>query len=349
MKLPFSVRVKKNSQLFGCFIAVMPIMSVSSRVCANQANPAIPEEYETTGGQSLAFGGSVASGFGGVSAVRSNPALLAMDKEYAVSGSYHWPAAGRDFYQLGIVDSKTSSIAAGFSYTGAMEDYQGVATGSQVTTPGVMDLSKDSPVVRRASLAFAVPVGRFFAGVGGALVEAQSPAETLTEDGSQKIKGFTLGFGLAAQLSSSLRLGVSAENLANRKVRFAAPTFYRAAASYSFADVASINIDWRRRENIDLYEGVAPALFTANATPAETKSVKPENFMNVSTSVKVYDLLRLIAATGQLRSETQTTTRIAGGLALVNGNFNFSYQALKPDALKDSVHHSLALALDVAI
>ncbi|MEI6399609.1 MAG: hypothetical protein WCO71_12645 [Pseudomonadota bacterium] len=84
--------------------------------------PAVPEEYESTGGQSLAFGGSVATGLGGASAIRANPALMALEKEYSINGAYHWPTAGRDFYQVGVVDGKTSPIAAGFTYTGAQDN-----------------------------------------------------------------------------------------------------------------------------------------------------------------------------------------------------------------------------------
>lgn len=318
-------------------------------VGAEAATPAVPEEYESTGGQSLAFGGSVVSGIAGASAIRANPALLAVEKEYTVNGSYHWPTAGRDYYQLGVVDGKTSSVAAGFTYTGAMDNYQGISSSklqqSPSSSPG---LSKDTPIQRRAGLAFALPLGKLFVGAGASYVEARPPAESLTEEDSAKVKAFTTGFGLAGYLTPALRFGISAENLANRKIQYAAPTFYRAGASYFFGEVASVHLDYRRREAVSLYEGLAPS-FTMASESSANSATGAESLLNASASVKVYDLLRLVAATGQTRSEGHSATRIAGGLALVNRKFNFSYQALRPDLTAEAVHHALSLGLDVAM
>ena len=312
----------------------------------------VPEEYGATGGNSLAFGGSVASAMGGVSAVRANPSLLALEKEYAVHAAYHWPSAGRDFYQLGVVDGKTSSVAAGFTYTGALDNYQGIASKnpSETSSPNsVGKVSKDSPIVRRAAAAFAMPIGKVYAGVEGGFVEARNPTDTLFEEGAARIKGFTLGFGLAAHLSQAFRIGVSAENLANKKVQFAAPTYYRAASSYFFGDTASIHIDYRRREAITMYEGQTPSLTFVDDGNPPTTVVQAENFANASTSIKIYDLLRVIGAVGQTKSQDSAATQVAGGLSLINEKFNFSYQVLRPNLAKESVHHALSFGLEMAM
>jgi hypothetical protein len=334
--------------LIGFLLSAVAISTYASEV-------PVPEEYGSTGGNSLAFGGSVASGMGGASSIRSNPALLALEKEYAVNASYHWPAAGRDFYQVGVVDGKTSSVAAGFSYTGTLDNYQGIASKNSAeaeSTGGgsaASAMSKDSPIVRRAAVAFAMPIGKVYLGAGGGYVEARNPAQTLTEEGAPKVKGFTLGFGLAAHLSESFRVGLSAENLANRKVQFAAPTYYRAAATIFFGSAASINLDYRRREAITVYEGHKPSFLFAEEQNSQSKTVHAENFANASTSIKVYDLLRFVAAAGQVNSQEHSATQISGGLALVNEKFNFSYQALKPNIAADAVHHALALGIDIAM
>jgi len=340
----------KSQSFFRFAIQFICMMAPASAFSAT--GPAVPEEYESTGGQSLAFGGSVVTGIGGASAIRANPALMALEKEYSVNGAYHWPTAGRDFYQLGVVDGKTSSVAAGFSYTGAQDNYQGLASSDEPQTqtsarPEVVGLSKDSPVVRRASLALALPVGKVFLGAGGSFVEARAPSETLMEDSDVRVKGFTMGFGLAGHISEALRVGFSAENLANKKVQYAAPTFYRAGASYFLGSLASIHLDYRRREAVTLYEGRAAA-FTLNGNEgAKATALSPENFLNASASVRIYDLLRVIMATGQVKSVEQSATRVAGGLALVNQNFNFSYQALKPNLSEEAVHHALSLGLNI--
>lgn len=309
----------------------------------------VPEEYESTGGHSLAFGGSVATGLSGVSAVRSNPALLGLEREYSVSGAYHWPVAGRDFYQLGVVDGKTSAVAAGVSYTSSLDHYQGITDTKTDETSGsqVTKLSADSPITRRANLAFAIPVGRLFLGAAGGYIEARPPAESLLPEDSKPLKSFTLGFGAAAHLTPSLRLGISAENLANKKIQYAAPTFYRAGASYFFGDVATLNLDYRRREAVSVYEGATPSIALAG-TSAEAAG-GPENLIVGSAAVKIYDLLRLIASVGQQKSNGYSATRLGGGISLVNQQFNFSYQVLRSDISSDLLHHAIALGLEISM
>jgi len=318
---------------------------------ASNSGPVVPEEYESTGGHSLAFGGSVATAIGGVSAIRCNPALLAIEKEYSVNGSYNWPTAGRDFYQLGVVDGKTSPIAAGFSYTGVMDNYQGVFSGS--TSAGqsgeqVQPMSKDSPVLKRANLALAMPVGRMYFGAGASYVEANSPDQIGQDSSASKIKGFTMGMGAVAHLSPAFRVGVSAENLANKKVSYVAPTFYRGGASYFLGDVASFHLDYRSRDAVTIYEGSAPE-FSIEGQGNKGESVKSESLINASTSIKMYDLLRLVVSSGRSTSESGASTRIAGGLSLINQKFNFSYQILKLDVKDDAIHHAMALGFDVTL
>lgn len=326
---------------------LLSIMFIWSNQVAAEAIK-IPEEYESTGGHSLAFGGSVSAGLGGVSAVRANPALLGLDREYSVNASYHWPVAGRDFYQVGVVDGKTSSVAAGVTFTGSLDQYQGISetksggSGGETTT-----LSKDSPTIRRGGLAFAFPVGKIFVGASGGYVEARPPAESLLESDSKPVKSFTLGLGAASQISRSIRIGFSAENLANKKIQYAAPTFFRAGASYFFADIATINLDYRRREAVSVYEGSTPAF--ALAKEGDSISANPENLVVGSAAVRVYDLLRLIGSVGREINGQKATTRLAGGVSLVNQQFNFSYQALRPNMSAEAIHHAVAFGLEIAM
>lgn len=313
---------------------------------AADKSPAIPEEFEATGGHSLAFGGSVATAIGGVSAIRSNPALIALEKEYSLNGSYSWPAAGRDFYQLGVIDGKTSSMAAGVLYTSALDDYQGFEAASSGGQS--LSLPKDSPIVRRASMAIAMPVGRIYVGLTSSYIEAHRPEEIFLDNRAKSNKGFTAGFGAAAHISPAIRIGISAENLANKKMNYVAPTFYRAGASYFASDVASFHVDYRLRQKVSIYEGEEPAI-SLTSPDTESSSVGDESLINLSSSIKVYDLLRLVLASGQSKNGDSSKTRVAGGLSLVNRNFNFSYQVLKYDVSAESMQQSLALGFEVAI
>lgn len=311
----------------------------------------VPEEYETVGGHALAFGGSVATAIGGVSAIRCNPAMLALEKEYSVNGSYNWPSAGRDFYQLGVIDGKTSPIAAGFSYSSAMDQYQGVSTGatsSGQTNEQNLNLTADTPAVRRASLAVAMPVGRMYLGFGSNYVEAKPPGEVFLDSAAKSVKGFTMGFGAVAHVTPQFRLGLSAENLANKKLAYAAPTFYRAGASYFLGDLISLHLDYRKREAVDIYEGRKPA-FAISTDDQAAEGTSGDNLINISSSIKVYDLLRLVTSAGQNQSTTSSSFRAAAGVSLINQNFNFSYQVLRADLARESVHHAVSLGVDVSI
>jgi hypothetical protein len=309
----------------------------------------VPEEFDAAGGNSLAFGGSVATSADGAASIRTNPGLLSLDKQYTVNGTYHWPTAGRDFYQLAVVDGKTSSVAAGFSYTGSLDQYQGVWSEEKDNQqPEKLELSKDTPVTRRAALAFSVPIGKLFLGAGGGYVEANPPVETFSEEGSRKIKGFTLEGGVVAHITQALRVGLSAENLANKKVQFAAPTYYRAGASYFFGDDAVVSLDFRRREAVDAYEGGDPVMLLAE-DQASGKAVAPENLYSISGAVKVYDLLHLISSTGVASANGQQRSQASGGISITNQKYDFSYQAFKKDLAQSSVHHAVSLGLNIAL
>jgi hypothetical protein len=340
---------RRNILFNGCLTFAIFLPNPSFAAKNNRAD--VPEEYETVGGHALAFGGSVVTAIGGVSAIRCNPAMLALEKEYSLNGSYNWPSAGRDFYQLGIIDGKTSPIAAGFSYSSAMDQYQGVSTGapsSGQTNEQNLNLTADTPAVRRASLAVAMPVGRMYLGFGSSYVEAKPPGEAFVDSATKSVKGFTMGFGAVAHVTPQIRLGLSAENLANRKLAYVAPTFYRAGASYFLGDFISLHLDYRKREAVDIYEGRKPA-FAISTDDQAAGGTSGDNLINISSSIKVYDLLRLVTSAGQNQSSTSSSFRAAAGVSLINQNFNFSYQVLRADLVRESVHHAVSLGVDVSI
>ena len=60
----------------------------------------IPDEYESLGGHSLGFSNGAQAAVSGQASVRGNPAMLAMERKYTASASYHWPTMGREFIKL---------------------------------------------------------------------------------------------------------------------------------------------------------------------------------------------------------------------------------------------------------
>jgi hypothetical protein len=308
----------------------------------------LPDEYEAFGGHSLgmANGGSVATG--GLSAVRLNPAMLALEKTYAVSGGWHWPTSGREFYQAGVVDSTTGSVAAGASYTSAMDDY---SSQSEADEP---EAYLDSPIKRRVAFAFAQAFKLVSIGVGGQYVQGRSHADLLTEKGSE-VRGTTFSTGVVSLLSPQIRVGLSAENLGNSKIREYAPRTTRAGAAWIGAngDVTA-HLDYVRRERVEAYEGrvtetsLAFGAVASAADPTQAPDARPEEMVIASTSARVQDYLRLMAGVGQsFGSENRRV--LGGGVAVVSNKLVLSWTAMRPWMPDDRLHQSVNLSIEVSM
>lgn len=305
--------------------------------------PKLPEEYLSPGEQATGFanGGSLSST--GYSAVRANPAMLANDKQYTVGGGYHWPVAGREFYQAGIVDSKTSSVAAGVTYTSALDDYQGPWNNDGSVHPG------DSPVKRRVGVALAQNLKNFSLGVSGQFIEAADPTKTFDPEASRN-KGFTIGAGMIGGITTNLKFGFSVENLANKKIAYAAPTIYRAGLAWGAAKDVTLYLDYRRREAVETFEASAPTLSIVDSgAPRASGSLNSEQSVIGGASVRVFDLLRISAGAGASNASAETTSTIAGGLALVNKSFTLAYAVQRPDLKQAGVHHAVSLGLETSM
>lgn len=314
----------------------------TTTLAAENPSMVLPEEYLSAGEQttSLANGGSLSSG--GYSAVRANPAMLATEKQYAVGGGYHWPAYGRDFYQAGVVDSKTSSIAAGVSYSSSMDDYQGTWDKEGKVSAG------ESPVKRRIGVGLAKNYQKISLGISGSFIEATDPVKAFDED-ADRVKGFTLGGGLVANLKQNLRIGLSAENLANKKMAFAAPTIYRAGLVWGAIKDFSVYVDLRQREAAPTFDVKAPSLSLFETSETKEGRIGAEQALTVGGIVRFYDLLRLSFGTGAAKQGSETSSTAAAGIALVNKAFVLAYSAQRPDMKLALVHHAVTVGLDVSL
>lgn len=319
----------------GIFTGVFSTAGVAAPVHIQK----VPDEYESVGGHEVGLGEAGVAASGGIAATRLNPSLLPLEKEYSVGIDYHWPSRGRDFYQAGVVDSKTSSVAAGFSYTGFQEDYD----------PVTSEPIADSPVIRRLVLGVGQAFGKFALGANGQFVEGVDNDPAKPKD--SRIKGTTFGLGASTLATNQIRLGASVENLANSKVRDYSPRTIRAGGAYLVGkgDV-TVHLDYRMRDRTARFEGppdIPDALRAVGDEDDESAKgpLTPEHMVIGSFSARVYDYLRLLGAYGQSVNDDRKS--LSGGIALVNNKFSLSYAASRPYLDSSSAHQAVHLSLSI--
>lgn len=328
--------------LKSCICSVVPAVFALDSFIAFGADAVekrkIPDEYESVGGHGLGFNNMGAAAVGGISAVRTNPALIPLEKQYAMSAGYHWPTSGREFYSGGVVDSTTSSIGAGISYTGFTDHYK--YPGEQGNLNGM-----DSPVARRVYLGLGRAYRNISVGVTGQFLEAYEPFSGRQE----AVKGTTLGLGAAALLSPNLRIGITGENLANRKVANFAPRGYRGGASLIMAGGSvSLHGDYRFREQVRDFEACETAIFgLASSCNLNSNTTSGENTASISGSVAIYDVFRILASGAHKWPADKNL--FAGGLALVNNSYSFSYLIQNPDINEKELHQAVNMSIALSM
>ncbi len=309
--------------------------------------PRIADEYESTGDHALGMSNGGSAALAGASAIRMNPALLALEKTYSVAGGYHWPAEGREFYQAGVVDSKTSSVAAGVIATGFMD-----LADSQLAS----EYQIDSPINRRVVVGIGKTLQNLSLGVNVQYVEAHYPSAEVAADPNlleRRRTGTTLGVGVAGLFTQNLRFGLSAENLANDRVRRFSPRFFRAGLAYLTSDgKVTIHGDYINRQRVPGVEYnvvMDQQTLTGSENPREVpgQTQEPEQLLIGSFSVRMYDLMRLLAGYGHSVDGKRQT--LSGGLALVNGPFSISYLASRPYLNSDVSHQAVNIGVQLAM
>jgi hypothetical protein len=302
----------------------------------------IPDEYESTSGHGIAMNNAGYASNDGASAIRANPALLALQKQYTVTAGYHWPTVGRDYYQAAVVDSQTSPVAAGVSYTGFSTDYEYFRENNQASL-------YDSPLIRRGALGVAQSFGRLALGVGGVFVESRPTwsdrVRQTRED--QNIRGVGLNLGLAAPLSTELSLGASVENVSNNKIKEYAPRTIRAGMAYSFTKMVVGFLDLRQRDRVAAFESSKKIDPDQVESPSTPDALAPERLVIASFSAHLQDVLRLVGSYAQ--SLTDDRRSLAGGLAVVSKNFSLSYTVAQPYMKLRTAHQAVTLSLDMAM
>jgi len=299
----------------------------------------VPEEYETSGTSSVAAShGGVASATG-VTAVRQNPALIGVSKEYSLEGGFHWPVGGREFFQAGVVDAKTSPMAAGVSYTSFIADYKATPEES---------FWFDSPLKRRFAAAASYPIAGLMLGVGGQYVEGI--LQSYDDGYVETKKGWTMGAGVSANPTPSIRIAASSENMANKKVQEFAPTIYRIGGQYSFSNSFAVNLDYRRRQRVSRFEGQPIGFFAAGET--EAPKLAPEQMMIGSAVAKVHENVSFVLGYGEALRDADFEKRkvVSGGIVIAGKNASLSYSASRPQMQESpAAHQAVQLNLNVAM
>lgn len=322
------------------FFIVFMISSLVSLTLYAEVIRIAPEEYETSGAMTVGRGGGGAANASGVSAVRQNPALLSVKKEYTLEGGFHWPIGGREFFQAGVVDSKTSTVAAGFLYTGFVDEYKIASERS---------LWFDSPVKRRFALALSYPIARVALGVSSQYVEGH--ALNFNDDGQlQTIKGWTVGAGAATSISDQLKIGASLENAANKKVQEFAPTVLRIGGLYTWTEALGLGLDYKRRQRVARFEGRPLSFDTISVD--QIPELVAEQMVVGTLNFQAHEHLLFVAGYGQALHDKEFKTRevLSAGISIMGKGAALIYTLAQPQRQRSaSLHHALQLNIGVAM
>jgi hypothetical protein len=314
------------------WLALLGFGSGVGRAQPSTVDRPLPDEYESLGGHALTLNDGGVAALSNVSSVRGNPAMLAFERQYSADAGWHWPSRGRSFYDIGVVDSKTSTLAAGVLYRSFASENEG--TGEQAFV--------DSPVRKRVVLGLGQPLETLALGVGGQYVEAVD----VTSVKRKEVWGMGLNLGVAGLLTPLVRAHVSVENLANEEIRNYAPRVWRAGVAWLLAEGnTSLHFDLRDRQRVPLFEATEVSSFVGSGRGQNFSD--NERMAQVSWSVKFMDLLRWLG--GVNVSLTDDRRSVATGLSLANKGFSFSWAVQCPNLAVSKYHHALNVSADLSL
>lgn len=334
----------KNHSVFILYLG----LSLSGSVLAEDQGQRVPDEFESSGGLGLGLGNSGTASDTGLAAVRNNPAMLALEKQYSVSAGYHWPSVGREFWQAGAVDSKTSRTSAGLLYSTGKDKYVSQAEVGEDEANRFKSYY-DSPIKFRAAGALAQQFANMAVGLGVGYVEGYQPEneKDLAKE-PELVKGVVFGFGVAGLLSPALRFSASVENFNNNKLKDLAPKTWRAGVSWNgLYPGLLVNADYRQRDRV-LQERLVSRKGELNLAEDGQELSRPEKMVTGSFSMAFQKAFRLLGAYGQDISGTGRKS-ISGGIALVNQAVSLSYLVGKPYMTDKRIHQAVNLSMQVSI
>ena len=300
----------------------------------------IPDEFEGGNGHAMGFGYGGVAAAAGSDSIKTNPAMIALEQKYQLVGGYHWPSYGREFYQVGVIDSKTSSVAAGMSFVSHKDTYEPWLKSK--TEEEQIQAYYDTPIKHRLLGAVAQTFGKIAFGLGIQYVDYYN--EDLNRN-----KAVTASAGIAGYLTEQLRFGLSIENMANHQVKNISPRMYRVGLAYlAFDGLVTLHGDYRHRDRVAQETPYALAKVGEESGFFSKELNVSEKLLIASFSVRVQNLIRLTGGYGHALDKTKRKLA-ALGLALVNDNFSLSYGINRPYFSNKKYHQAFNLSYNIVL
>lgn len=301
------------------------------------------DEASTPGDGSIGVANAAMLSMRSFGAVRANPAMLAYDKDYQMGAAYHWPSVGREYLQFGVLDSKTSAIAA------AAYLNQGTNSDEKLKFDlGSNGSFASSMVKRRMGIGLGSKFDTFQIGVAGHMVEYFDPIDSFVSQSTRSLKrNMSLGVGTVFGITSSIMGGLSAENLGSDKARFVAPTIYRLGFSWSHHPQVTTYFDAHLRQTRSTF-GASPA---GLALLEDTSSKSSDSQQTLAALASIYsptELIQLSTGLGVLTQKNEKPGSLASlGVAIGNGSYKMRYDVQRDSSLNANYSHSAQLALQL--
>ncbi len=194
------------------------------------------------GPRSLAVGGALRATPNAEDAVLINPAGMSLFRSYQLSGTYQYRASDSgSLVNVSVVDSITSKLAAGLfysfihstpSYTLALGPEESFALQETWTTHET-GLALSYPIINSFHLGFTVKYVNH---------SVDQPEGTPPAAQAEDITGFTLDLGGILQVTSSLNLALTGQNLI-AKNPYLYPRLMGMGISYAFENILLVEFD----------------------------------------------------------------------------------------------------------
>lgn len=309
-----------TGRLFMCFMTGIWFLPFS----LNANSPAIPDEVELSSGLGIAYGpgGSIASP--GIHSIKTNPAQLGFQKNYFSGASYHWPTAGRNYYNVGFVDAKTSKVTAGVQYTGFLEKKY-----TDELPDGAYDsLTKDRIIVGLGTLLS----DKFSLGINA--VYTRNHVRN-TVDNNLKKKAIAFGGGFVMKPQNNVSIVGSAQNIFNQSADLVNPKTYTFGASYVYKDIVQLGLEYKNRKRMQFEQNF------------EKRS---EQLLIGSAEIPFRQYLNIIGSyTYELKKQVERRTLISGGIEFRSKNLGLGYMISTKSLNRDVAHHAVNLDLKLQL
>jgi hypothetical protein len=169
-------------------------------------------ERDVVGARATAMGGALRASASGNAGILLNPAGMSLTRTYVVGSQYQFRGADRaNKFTATIVDSITTRVAAGLSYT-----YMWASPERVLALPEESVRLDESHKAHDFNFALSVPLGEWLTiGTSGRYVnyKVSLPEDTPEEIRGADISDFTMDAGAVVRLGQLLRIAVVGHNL----------------------------------------------------------------------------------------------------------------------------------------